>query len=308
MKLETGPILVTGAHRSGTTWVGRLLAADPRVAYISEPLNVLHRPGVLRVRVSHWYTYVSPENETGYLSAFSELLAYNYHLLAEIASLHGGRDVLRMVRDFGIFLGGRLFQRRPLLKDPFAVFSLPWFAERLHCSIVVTVRHPAAFASSLKRLHWAFDFRDLLEQPLLMRDYLEPFRARMQSAAADDILGQACLLWTIIYRCVHSMRDRLPAVHLVRQEDLAVDPVGGFGQLYEDLALDFTAAAKRAVLNSSSPTNPGELPPGKQHSVKLNSRASLQNWRRHLSSDEMDRVRKLTGDAAHLYYPEETWN
>ena len=41
----THPILVTGAHRSGTTWVGKMLAADADTGYISEPLNVLHRPG-----------------------------------------------------------------------------------------------------------------------------------------------------------------------------------------------------------------------------------------------------------------------
>ncbi len=31
------PILVTGTHRSGTTWVGKMLAAGPSTAYISEP-------------------------------------------------------------------------------------------------------------------------------------------------------------------------------------------------------------------------------------------------------------------------------
>jgi LPS sulfotransferase NodH len=49
------PILVTGTHRSGTTWVGKMLAADSSTAYISEPLNVLHRPGVYRAKVKHWY-------------------------------------------------------------------------------------------------------------------------------------------------------------------------------------------------------------------------------------------------------------
>ena len=56
--LAPRPILVTGAHRTGTTWVGRLLAAAPAVAYISEPLNVLHRPGVFRAKVANWYTYI----------------------------------------------------------------------------------------------------------------------------------------------------------------------------------------------------------------------------------------------------------
>ena len=27
------PILVTGAHRTGTTWVGKMLAASPQVAF-----------------------------------------------------------------------------------------------------------------------------------------------------------------------------------------------------------------------------------------------------------------------------------
>ena len=34
------PILVTGAHRSGTTWVGRMLCASGEAHYVSEPFNV----------------------------------------------------------------------------------------------------------------------------------------------------------------------------------------------------------------------------------------------------------------------------
>ena len=59
---ETLPILVSGAHRTGTTWVGKMLAATPATAYISEPLNVLHRPGVFEVKTTRWYTYICPEN------------------------------------------------------------------------------------------------------------------------------------------------------------------------------------------------------------------------------------------------------
>jgi hypothetical protein len=308
MQTETRPILVTGAHRTGTTWVGRLLAADPRVAYVSEPLNVQHRPGVLRARTEYWYTYICPENESEFLPAFRELLAYRYHALAELASLRSGRDVLRMGRDLGIFLGGRLFRKRPLLKDPFAVFSLPWFADRLNCRIVVTIRHPAAFVSSLKRLNWAFDFRDLLRQPLLMRDQLQPFRARMESAMSDTVVVQAAVLWTIVYRRLHAVRERIPAVQVIRHEDLSLDPAGGFRQLYGELGLNFTAAAERMIVDSSNAKNPKELAPGQTHSVKLDSHANLQSWRRRLTSEELGRVRELTEDVARLYYPEVTWN
>jgi hypothetical protein len=44
------------------------------------------------------------------------------------------------------------------------------------------------------------------------------------------------------------------------------------------------------------------------HSVKLDSRASLDNWRRRLSTAEVARVREMTADMAGLYYPEVDWN
>ena len=160
------PILVTGAHRSGTTWVGRMLAADANTAYISEPLNVLHRPGVFSAKVSRWYQYICDENESEFLKPYEELLDFDYHLWAEIRSTRSRKDFLRMGRDFIIFYNGSLRGQRVLIKDPFAVFSTPWFAKKLNCKVVVTVRNPGAFASSLKRLGWNFDFKDLLEGDL----------------------------------------------------------------------------------------------------------------------------------------------
>ena len=308
MRTERKPILVTGAHRTGTTWVGKLLAADPGLAYVSEPLNVDHRRGVLGARVRHWYTYICDENEGDYYPSFLELLAYRYHLGAEIGALRSGRDVLRMARDLETFAAGRLLGRRPLVKDPFAVFSLAWFAHRLNFQIVVTVRHPAAFVSSLKRLKWGFDFRDLLEQPLLMRDFLEPYRSAMQSQAAGDIVGQGSLLWQMIYHCVHILRQRLPFVLLVRHEDLSLHPSEGFETLYKELGLDFSSRAQSRVLQSSSSENPVQLPLDRLYSVRLDSRASLDNWKRRLSADEIRRIRGVTAAVAQLYYPEEDWN
>ena len=102
---EKRPILVTGAHRTGTTWIGRMLAAEDGVAYISEPLNVLHRPGVFRAPVKYWYTYITPENEASFLPAFREVLEYDYHVLAELRSIRSRKDLLRMVRDFQSIIG-----------------------------------------------------------------------------------------------------------------------------------------------------------------------------------------------------------
>jgi hypothetical protein len=301
------PILITGTHRGGTTWVGKMIAADAMTAYISEPLNVLHRPGVFRAKVKHWYQYICEDNEQEFLPAFQELLEFDYHLWDELRALRSRRDFLRMGRDFLVFYNGLMRGQRALLKDPFAVFSTPWFAKQLNCRVVITVRHPAAFVSSLKRLHWPFDFQNLLDQPLLMRDYLGPYRDEMQAIRPDDMIGQAALLWKLIYHSVHETCAQNPEFILVRHEDLSRDPVPGYRALYSSLGLEFTPRVEKIILNSSSSENPEELSRKKVHDIKLDSRASLDNWKKRLTAAEIDRVRTMTEGVSAFYYSDVEW-
>lgn len=304
---KKSPILVTGAHRSGTTWVGRMLAANSQTAYISEPLNILHRPGINRVKVDNWYQYITSENESQYLESFLELINFEYHLLLEVNSLRSRRDLMRMGRDFYIFANGRLYRKRALLKDPFALFSIPWFAEKLNCQVVVTVRHPGGFAGSLKRLNWPFDFQNLLRQSDLMRDHLEADRAEMEAVPPDDIIGQSALLWRMIYRFVHSTIHQFPDFRIVRHEDLSLDPVTGYQALYKSLDMKFDKTVQNTILNSSSSENPPKLATNKTYSVKLDSRAALDNWKKILTPEEATRVRKLTEGVSELFYSDSEW-
>jgi len=306
---EKSPILVTGAHRSGTTWVGKMIAASPEVAYISEPLNVHHRPGVLRVPTKNWYTYICEENQVNFLPAFQDTIRFQYHPWLELGSLRSFKDVGRMLRDLSWFTGGRLRRARPLFKDPFAVFSAPWFAEALGCQIVILVRHPLAFVSSLKRLNWDFDFRNLLTQPLLMRDYLEPFRDEMKASLVTpkDIIAQGSLLWRMVYTVVDGFRELYPKFWVVRHEDLSFQAEVEFRQLYADLGLAVTPKVRQALVNSSQRGNPEELSKRKVHAVNLDSRANLSNWKKRLTDEEIQRIRILTMDIAEKFYSEESW-
>jgi hypothetical protein len=212
-----------------------------------------------------------------------------------------------MLRDGGAFLRGRLFRQRPLFKDPFAVFSLPWFIERLGFQVVVTVRHPAAFTSSLKRLHWPFQLEDLLAQSLLMRHWLEPFRADMEALSPDDTLGRAALLWKMIYYVVNLYRQRYPQIILVRHEDLSLEPLPGFRALYDVLGLAFTPRVEKGIIHLTHSENPKEVPITSVHAVKLDSRANLYHWRQRLSPAEITRVREITAEVAAQYYADATW-
>ena len=303
------PILVTGAHRTGTTWVGKMLAVSPEVAYISEPLNLWHRPGVMNTPVEYWYSYISNQNEDRYLPALQDTLAFHYHVGDEILALRSFKDALRMGRDWSRFTKGKIRRQRPLLKDPFAVFSAPWFAQKLGCKVIITVRHPAAVASSLKRLNWSFDFENILQQPLLMTDWLEPYQDKMIQALDHpaDVIGQSSLLWLMIYQTVERFRQMIPKVSVIRHEDLSLDPVDRFGNLYKTLGIPFTTHVKTSIQKSSSPKNPKELSTANVHAVRLNSQASIHNWKERLSSDEIERVHALTVEAASPYYSERDW-
>jgi hypothetical protein len=175
--------------------------------------------------------------------------------------------------------------------------------------VVVTVRHPASFASSLKRLNWPFDFRDLLAQPLLMRDWLEPYRRDMEAllGASEDPIEQSSLLWRMVYGVVSACCRRFPQISIARHEDLSLEPVEGYRALYTTLGLPFTPKVETVILNSSSSENPKELSKKKVHAVRLDSRSNLDNWKRRLSREEIERVRRMTADLADEYYPDGDW-
>jgi LPS sulfotransferase NodH len=299
------PILLTGIPRSGTTWVARILTASGEVGHINEPFNLAVSPGTLRVPADHWYAYVTAETEDRYLPALTSVLEFEYPLVRELRRCRSRTDVLHTLKWWRDFMRSRGL--RPLVKEPHAVFSAGWFAERLGSDVVVMVREPLAVVSSWKRLEWSFDFTNLLEQPALMRDWLGPYEAEMTAALspARDLVDRVALLWRVIYSVVAD--ERFPAVQLVRHEDLSRDPVHGYARLYEALGLTFRDTVATAVEASSSSENPAETSVERPHETQIDSRANLQNWRHRLSEEEIARIRTITEETASLYYRELVW-
>jgi len=148
-------------------------------------------------------------------------------------------------------------------------------------------------------------FQDLLDQPLLMRDHLEPYRTKIESVRQGDVIDQWALLWNLIYGTVHTTLERNPDIIAVRHEDLSLDPVNGYRELYKSLDLEFTPRVEKMIQESSSSENPSE---GKKvHSFKLDSRASMSNWKKRLTEDEIQRIREATQEVASLFYPDTGW-
>ena len=149
------PILVTGSHRSGTTWVGRMLAEAPSVFYIHEPFSVSDPPGrgICNVRFKHWFTYINSENETDYYKAIRNTVNLKYDVWGALKDVGSRNDFRNAYKEYRQFSTYRDQGARALLKDPIAVFSSAWLAERFKARVVILIRHPAAFVSSIMKLN-----------------------------------------------------------------------------------------------------------------------------------------------------------
>ena len=300
------PILVTGAHRSGTTWVGRMLALAPGVQYVHEPFNPRTAAGLSPARFDRYFTVVTSENEARYRPGLEQTIRFRYGLGVQLRSLRGVADVARTGRDLFRVQGARLTGKRPLVKDPIALLSAEWLAEAFGMNVVVLIRHPAAFAASLKRLGWKHSFATFIQDgrvPEVVRPYEAEIRE--QAERPGEILAQAALLWRLLYNAVDGYRDRHPDWTFLRHEDASLDPVRTFEQLYERLGLALTEAGRAEIARSSDPDNPAALQT--PHSVALASAASLGRWREDLTAQEVETLRERTRDVWPRFYSEEDW-
>jgi hypothetical protein len=303
---EGPPILVTGAHRSGTTWVGRMLALAPDLAYVHEPFSPRTPTGLSPARFDRYFTVVTAENEARYGPGLERTLDLRYDLGAQLRSARRPRDIARIPRDLARLRRTRRSGSRPLMKDPIALLSAEWLAQRFRMNVVVLIRHPAAFAASLKRLGWKHSFATFLDDGRIPH-VLEPFEREIREQAREpgDILSQAGLLWRLLYNAVDGYRERHPEWVFLRHEDASLDPVETFARLYERLGLELTPEARETIARASAPENPAELTT--PHAVELDSAASLGRWREQLTAAEVEQLRERTRDVWPRFYSDEDW-
>ena len=196
-----------------------------------------------------------------------------------------------------------------MLKDPIAIFSTPWLADRFDMGVVLMIRHPAAYVSSIQRLGWSYDFQFMLDQPLLMRDLLGEYRGEIQRMADRSAppFEQAILLWRIFYGTVAVWANERPEWCFVRHEDLAAEPEAGFRDLYTRLGVPFTEDAAASIAEYSSEENPSERSADESGNVRRNSKAARSIWRGRLSAVEIERIREGVGAVANRFYSSEDW-
>lgn len=310
--LKPPPILVTGAPRSGSTWVGNVLALDPTCGYIHEPFNRLCPPGRCRAGFPHGFVYVTAENEERFLAPLRDTLSWTYSAGAELKAMRSARQMARMTRDFAYFEAMRRRRARVILKDPLALFSADWLATRFGARVVVVIRHPAAFVASLRAAGWhRVQFRIFTGQPRLMQDRLALLADQITAASVvmPDAIDAGSLLWNALHIHIAGLREEHPDWIFVRHEDLSIDPEAGFDHLFASLGLDFTPKVRASLDQFTSER--GALARlslfGTRRRTMRSSSANIKYFHSRLTPAEIDRIRDNTEAVSSLFYDDRDW-
>lgn len=93
-------------------------------------------------------------------------------------------------------------------------------------------------------------------------------------------------------------------IYVVRLEDIGAAPLKEFKQIYEYLDIPFTKKVRRGVIThtKNSNTNSRNL-----SDIKRDSASTINRWKKELSSEEKDFIKRRTYQYFKEKYPAETW-
>ena len=225
----------------------------------------------------------------------------------KLETVKNPKNMIRLLLDYSNFTANRVAKKRPLVKDPLAIFSAEWLARTFEMDVIVLIRHPAAFAGSLKHANWPFPFDHFLNQPFLMRDYLSDYAAVVEAFSTDkkDIVDQAILLWNIIHSTIIKYMNAHTEWHFVRHEDLSVDPLNEFRRIFRVLDLEYTQSIQSDILKSTQANSSTNL--NDPLSIERDSKANIWGWKDRLTPQEIERVRTGTRLIGSHFYDDEDW-
>ncbi|CAN5491331.1 hypothetical protein BH10PSE14_BH10PSE14_32840 [soil metagenome] len=278
-------IAVCGTHRSGTTLLGTFLTADPRSRQIFEPFN----PAFGIEDVTHSFV-AGDMPDSPWRDVIDRFLAGDGVRFRAPPTDHQpwGRW-LKGTRAAREYAAARLFRpRRLVLKSPFMSLSSQYLIDRHGIQVVFTIKHPAAFFASLRRVDWheALPLDDMVEQGVIDAATLD---------AATTPAARAGLFWTVVNRHALETKQRFPgATTFWSHEHFCRAPDEEMARVTEALHLDYSDAMRRAVADA---TGGAIVDPdgGIVHALVRNSAAMADSWRQRVSTEEEAELRARCG-------------
>lgn len=300
-RLAPRPLLVTGVPRSGTTWLARLLALAPGTALTGrEPMNPGNGDYALGHTLTGWtmLQHLSPRQGRLLRLAYSGLNPWVYGRYGERQSL------------------APLPWTRVVVKDPFAMLSVPTLVRETGAVPVLIYRHPGAALASYRRMGWTPDVGQLRTLLAGIRTSSSPQWASDPSPGviSDPVRAMGWFWSTLHLLALTDTRppgwseeaggaDRPPPIRVVSHEELALGGPSALRRLYDSLGLRWHPRAGAALAPSSGGSSgPWGRPVGESgaptilHDFAREPASVATAWRSVLSATEIDAMDGAAGD------------
>jgi hypothetical protein len=280
-EMAARPILISGTHRGGTTFIGTILAQADELRYVYEPLSPwfddlsrdTHCP-ICGLDLNTWYPYIYEGNEQRYRTHFKH---FNN--------------------------SKRLMGKQPLYKDPLSPFAAEWIHTTYNAQVVFILRNPLALVASCKQVDWGVPFERLAHQDELLNSYLPHYKKLAQEYAKGKHtkLEETALLYNMVYEKAYELSQKYPDWIFIKHEDISTNPQEEFRSLFEKLGLNYSAHVEAKVDELTSAKNTADSDKGRIHSLHRKSKDVTELWKKRLTKDEIDYVTKTCKKVAALH-------
>ena len=306
---KTDTFLITGLHRSGTTYVGRILSLADSIVVLHEPFNPVF--GLEYAPPTYFYLSGNCSDSNieeiiykvkAYYGNFSKPAANNNRLLYKmIFSILGGKQHVKWhtlkIRNFF-----KILPEYIAWKDPFCTFMIDYFTRIQKMKSMVMVRHPCAHYYSVKKQNWYFDIDHITRQKKLINDFGTGIpKDYWEKAKNDNLLTSTALLWKLMSRLVTSANEANDNLLIVRHEDLCKDPTVEIDRICNHFGLKFSLPMQKYIKITSTSSS-AEASTGQVHGLNRDSKALINIWRENLSQDQQKALLQVVGDDIRPFY------
>ena len=258
-------ILVAGTARSGTTWLGDLIASQLPSRILFEPFNPDRVPDY---RHFHYFQYMRPGTENPEFYGFAQKV-----FTGEIRSRWIDHQNEKIISKFR------------LVKEIRANLALKWLHDNFpEVPIVFIIRHPCAVVLSRMDLGWDTD-RDMapfLSQPHLLEDHLEPYIDLICSA--KKVEEKHAVIWSVS-NIVPLKQFDSNEMKVVYYEDLCTQPETELPEIFEAMGFKYS---RLFVSRFDRPSQTA-----RRASPVVAGTEKIENWKHKLNRSQIDNILRI---------------
>jgi hypothetical protein len=296
-------VFVTGMIRSGTTFVGTVLSLPLQVDYIHEPFNGGYS---LPEREPFVPRYMRPGSSEPRVESYRSHLAKLFRYEFDLPMARNPRDP-RWRRLLKSIFGSRgpvclrlaqinPFHRSTILKDPVGKLVAEYLHVEFGVRPVVTVRHPASLAASLRRMEWWPEMSDFRRQESLIKDHFQNDRDFLWKSWDSPML-ESMAHWRATYKVLLRQAKKHDWIVLTHEE-VSERPVETFKSLYDTLGLPWSPAIKWTIKRFTSGDNSASAAENQAMDMHRDSSAIFELRRDSLDMETRRKIFDITSDVA----------